>query len=68
MNAKQRMLQKDYAFYVEGLRDVVLCLWENRASYPVNTYNTYRNMLHKYVDEIEKIIEQTKEEWNVRKD
>ena len=68
MNAKQRMLQKDYAFYIQGLRDVVLCLWEDESFYPVDTYNTYRPMLHRYIDDIEKIIEQTEEAWNVRKD
>lgn len=68
MNTKQRMLQKDYEFYIQGLRDVVLCLWENKSFYPVDTYNTYSPMLHRYIDEIDKIIEQAKEEWNVKKD
>ena len=68
MDDKQRMLQKDYAFYIQGLRAVVLCLWEDRTCYPVDTYNTYRPMLHRYIDDIEKIIEQTEEAWNVRKD
>lgn len=66
MNTKQRMLQKDYESYVEGLSAVVLYLWENKSLYPVDTYNACRAVLHGYIDEIEKIIEQTKEEWNDR--
>jgi len=61
MDERQKQLQRDYAFQLTNLRDVVLCLWEDKSYYPVDTYDVYKSMLDEYVTKIDNIIQEMKE-------
>lgn len=59
MKQKYKQAKIDYAEKLVSIRDTVLCMYEERKSYPIDTYRIYRPMLDGYLrelDELNKIL------------
>lgn len=59
MNKKKELLRQ-YNYTVTALKDVVLCLDENR-DYPVHMYGVYHPFLKKYIEQLSATVAEMEE-------